>query len=282
MSRALRIVEGPYGRVNLMEATTPLVQHAHPEHLVLAKVSGADGAYRIGSARVAFTRADLVFVNALELHDNGRTRTGAPTRLLAIYLRPSWLAALNPALFEGVAAPFPRHRERITPALRARLDALAAELLRGDTAAGMRIDLVMLDLAVSLVDSYVSRGRRGDAWHGSRFADHRIRRAMALMRANPRKDLHMADIASEVGLSRSRFYDLFQACAGVPPQAYLDMLCVERAIGRLAGGAGEVGAVSSELGFSTQGNFARFFARQIGIAPAQYRRACAPALRTHP
>jgi len=98
-------------------------------------------------------------------------------------------------------------------------------------------------------------------------------RALALLRARPNKELNMDELASQVGLSRSRFYDLFQLCTGFSPRAYLDMLCVETAISRLSSGQGKIAEVSAELGFSAQSNFTRFFLNQVGVPPSEYRRA---------
>ena len=97
--------------------------------------------------------------------------------------------------------------------------------------------------------------------------------ALALLRAHPNKDVNMNDLASQVGLSRSRFYDLFQLSTGRSPRAYLDMLCVESAISKLSSGSGKIAEVSAELGFSAQSNFTRFFQQQVGIPPSEYRRA---------
>ena len=85
----------------------------------------------------------------------------------------------------------------------------------------------------------------------------------------------MDELASQVGLSRSRFYDLFQLCTGFSPRAYLDMLCVETAISRLSSGQGKIAEVSAELGFSAQSNFTRFFLNQVGVPPSTYRRSAA-------
>ena len=91
----------------------------------------------------------------------------------------------------------------------------------------------------------------------------------------------MDELASQVGLSRSRFYDLFQLCTGFSPRAYLDMLCVETAISRLSSGQGKIAEVSAELGFSAQSNFTRFFLNQVGVPPSEYRRAASrPGPRT--
>ena len=101
----------------------------------------------------------------------------------------------------------------------------------------------------------------------------RIRRAIALLRAHPNKDLNIDQLANQVGLSRSRFYDLFQLCTGFSPRAYLDLLCIEAAISRLSSGRGKIAELSAELGFSAQSNFTRFFHNQVGVPPSEYRRA---------
>jgi AraC-like DNA-binding protein len=137
-----------------------------------------------------------------------------------------------------------------------------------------RLEFMLQELVLSIVDTYVSKRRPAAAlWRGSRFEDSRIRQALALLRARPNKDLNIDQLASQVGLSRSRFYDLFQLCTGFSPRAYLDLLCVETAISRLASGQGKISEVSAELGFSAQSNFTRFFLHQVGIPPSEYRRA---------
>jgi AraC-like DNA-binding protein len=137
-----------------------------------------------------------------------------------------------------------------------------------------RLEFMLQELLLSIVETYLAR-RRGSSplWRGSRFEDTRIRRAIALLRARPNKELNMDELASQVGLSRSRFYDLFQVCTGFSPRAYLDMLCVETAISRLAQGRGKIAEVAAELGFSAQSNFTRFFLNQVGVPPSEYRRA---------
>src|SRR5256885_9967358 len=125
-----------------------------------------------------------------------------------------------------------------------------------------------------MVESYLARRRaRWPLWRGWRFEDSRIRRAIALLRAHPNKDLNMDDLASQVGLSRSRFYDLFQICTGFSPRAYLDMLCVETAISRLSSGRGKNFQSAARLRFSAPSNLTRLFLPPVGVPPPQYRPA---------
>lgn len=85
--------------------------------------------------------------------------------------------------------------------------------------------------------------------------------------------MNIDDLASQVGLSRSRFYDLFHLSTGRSPRSYLDLLCIESAIAKLSAGETKIGKVSAELGFSAQSNFTRFFQNQVGIPPSEYRAA---------
>ena len=139
-----------------------------------------------------------------------------------------------------------------------------------------RLEFMLQELVLSIVETYIARRRAASPlWRGSRFEDSRIRRAIGLLRARPNKELSMDELASEVGLSRSRFYDLFHLCTGFSPRAYLDMLCVETAISRLSPGRGKIAELAAELGFSAQSNFTRFFLHQVGVSPSEYRRSAA-------
>jgi AraC-like DNA-binding protein len=269
----MRIFEGDFGRVMLVEAFTPLAPHAHPEYAALIKHDGADGAYRVKGVRHGFTRDDVILINSLEMHDNARGDDDEATRLLAIYLTPDWIARAWPALMPADGKLFANPREAITPRVRGLADLLAVEMLNDRFSSEARIDFVLQELTLALLESYVMcRDRKVRAWQGSRLADHRIRRALALLRAEPGMDTDIDDIATQVSLSRSRFYELFQICTGLSPRAYADMLCTQTAISRLSLSAVPISEIASDLGFSAQGNFTRFFMRQIGVAPSEYRR----------
>jgi len=274
MFRPIHFFDGRFGRVTLAEASAPSSPQAHAVHLILIKDDGADSAFAVGGEPVPFTRADIVFVNAGQSYEHAPG--GAPTRLLAVLLAPGWLRERFPALPDEAGRAFPRPREAVTARIRRLADTLAVEILNDQFLAAERIEFMLQELMLSIVESYLARRRASSPlWRGSRFADQRIRRAIALLRANPNKDVNIDELASQVGLSRSRFYDLFQVCTGLSPRAYLDMLCVEAAIGKLSAGGTKIAELSAELGFSAQSNFTRFFLNQVGIPPSEYRRAAA-------
>lgn len=254
MGRMVRIFEGRFGRLLLTELAPQDQIEAHDDPTII--MHQGDGEIR--------------FLNPTESHLNLESK-----RALVFHAAGEWLRKGFPAVFEAEdRKPFFEPREIITPRIRQLVDTLAVEVINDRFLSPERLDFMLQELLLSIVETYLARRRASSPlWRGSRFEDTRIRRAIALLRAHPNKDLNMDELASQVGLSRSRFYDLFQICTGFSPRTYLDMLCVEAAIARLSSGRGRIAEVSAELGFSAQSNFTRFFLNQVGVPPSEYRRA---------
>jgi AraC-like DNA-binding protein len=254
MGRTARFFEGRFGRLALMELA-PQEQIGALEDPAVVLQQG-DG--------------DVLFLNPGEIHI-----ALDASRVLVLHAAADWLRESFPALFAaGDPRPFPQPREPVTRRIRQLADTLAIEVLNDRFLSPARLEFMLQELLLSIVDTYLARRRaESPLWRGSRFEDTRIRRAIALLRAHPNKDMNMDDLASEVGLSRSRFYDLFQVCTGFSPRHYLDMLCVETAIARLSSTRQKIAEVAAELGFSAQSNFTRFFLNQVGVPPSKYRRA---------
>jgi AraC-like DNA-binding protein len=253
MGRIVRLAEGRFGRLVLEELAAE-ERVATPDEPAIILQSRFD---------------EVLFLNPGESY----TTRGA-TKVLIVYTAAEWLRSSFPVFQEDEAHPFSQTIETITPRIRQLADTLAVEVVNDRFLSPERLEFMLQELLLSIVETYLARRRSASPlWRGSRFEDTRIRRAIALLRARPNKELNMDELASQVGLSRSRFYDLFQVCTGFSPRAYLDMLCVETAISRLASGRGKIAEVAAELGFSAQSNFTRFFLNQVGVPPSEYRRA---------
>ena len=254
MGRTVRLFEGRFGRLLLNElAANDQVQALADPTIVLEQ--GAD---------------EILLLNPGELYVSLHA-----SRALEFHAAGEWLRASFPAAFEAEdQKPFPQLREVLTPRIRQLADTLAVEALNDRFLSNERLEFMLQELLLTIVETYLAKRRSASPlWKGSRFEDSRIRRAIGLLRAHPNKDLSIDELASQVGLSRSRFYDLFQICTGHSPRAYLDMLCVETAISRLSSGQGKIAEVAAELGFSAQSNFTRFFLHQVGVPPSTYRRS---------
>ena len=254
MGRTLRLFEGRFGRLVLDDVGSDERIEAQTDPVIVLQQS-YDG---------------VLFLNPGELHVSP-----GPTRVVVLHSAAEWLRSSFPAVFTAEdPRPFTVGVEPITPRIRQLADTLAIEVLNDRFLSPERLEFMLQELLLSIVETYLARRRASSPlWRGSRFEDMRIRRAIALLRAHPNKELNMDDLANQVGLSRSRFYDLFQLCTGFSPRAYLDMLCVETAISRLSYGHSKIAEVAAELGFSAQSNFTRFFLNQVGVPPSEYRRA---------
>ncbi len=274
MFNALRLFEGRFGRVVLTESVTAQLLHTHAEHQLILKYDGSYRQFQIGGEREVLTRNYILFINSNRPHETLANEDGSRSRLLLMNISPDWFTQTFPAMFRGAEqGPYPRTLDAVTPHIRKIADAMAIDMMNDRFLSADRLEFMVQELILSIIDSYIAKRRStSPMWRGSRFADSRIRRAIAILRARPNKDVNMDDIASQVGLSRSRFYDLFQMCTGRSPREYLDMLCVETAITRLYTTDTKIGDVSAELGFSAQSNFTRFFLNQVGASPSEYRR----------
>jgi AraC-like DNA-binding protein len=251
MGREVRLFEGRFGRLVLSELGAGEEIRAQSDPAIVLQQG----------------EAEVLFLNPGEFHVSLDA-----ARALEFHAAGEWLRASFPAVFAAEdRRPFPQLREPVTPRIRQLADTLAVEVLNDRFLSAERLEFMLQELVLSIVETYLARRRA--SWRGSRFEDSRIRRAIGLLRARPNKDQSIDQLASQVGLSRSRFYDLFQLCTGFSPRAYLDMLCIETAISRLSSGRGKIAEVAAELGFSAQSNFTRFFLHQVGVPPSEYRRA---------
>jgi AraC family transcriptional regulator len=273
MARPIRVFDGSFGRLQLLEAATGELPQSTVVPQVLIKQDGADLEVLIDGELLPLTRDNLLFSNP-GASSQAIVAAGGHAQMLVYQASTDWLCASFPAVFDAGGRPFASGSETITPRIRQLADTLVIEVLNDQFLSHERLEFMLQELMLSVVENYLTRRRAGARlWRGSPFADTRIRRALALLRAHPNKEVNMNELASQVGLSRSRFYDLFQLSTGRSPRSYLDMLCIESAISKLSSGSGKIAEVSAELGFSAQSNFTRFFQQQVGIPPSQYRRA---------
>ena len=273
MARPIRIFDGSFGRLQLVETETgeapqPTVA---PQIVILHDGAGLD--VLVDGEALRLTRDNLLFLNP-GATGQAMLAAGGHAQLFVFQASADWLRSGFPAVFDAVGRPFGTGSESINPRIRQLADTLVIEVLNDQFLSHARLEFMLQELMLSIVESCLGRRASGARlWRGSPFADNRIRKALALLRAHPNKEVNMNELASRVGLSRSRFYDLFQLSTGRSPRAYLDMLCIASAISKLSSGSGKIADVSAELGFSAQSNFTRFFQQQVGIPPSEYRRA---------
>jgi AraC family transcriptional regulator len=273
MARPIRVFDGSFGRLQLIEAAAGEALQTTVTPRIVVKHEGADLNFLVDGESLHLTRDKLLFLNP-GVASQANLAAGSHAQMLVFQASSDWLCGSFPAVFDAAGRPFASASESITQRIRQLADTLVIEVVNDQFLSHERLEFMLQELMLSIVETYLARRQAGARlWRGSPFADTRIRRALALLRAHPNKEVNMNELASQVGLSRSRFYDLFQLSTGRSPRAYLDMLCIESAISKLSSGSSKIAEVSAELGFSAQSNFTRFFQQQVGIPPSAYRRA---------
>jgi AraC-like DNA-binding protein len=95
--------------------------------------------------------------------------------------------------------------------------------------------------------------------------------ALALMHHRPSRRWVLADLAAEVGASRSVLVERFHQFLGEPPLTYLARWRMQLAARRLQTTRDTVLQVAAEVGYESEAAFSRAFKREFQIPPAQYR-----------
>lgn len=273
MSKAMRIHQGAFGRVALLDMDHALIHHAHPHCHVLIKASGADTQFAVRERCHPLRDDTVVLVNSWEAHSYAH-QPGAPaTVILALYIEPGWLGTLQREFTaSGDPGFFPRPCGTLTPHIRRLADRMTAELLYGEPSAE-RMEQALFDLMVAILDRFSDwRNFGGRALSTAAAPDFRIRQAMRFIRDNLGDEFDAASVAMAAGLSRAHMFRLFQQALSITPAMYHNVLRMEAAIGALTAGRESATAISGRLGFAAPSHFSRFFRNHQGVAPGEYRR----------
>ncbi|MBP7598074.1 MAG: AraC family ligand binding domain-containing protein, partial [Pseudoxanthomonas sp.] len=181
MTTALRIAQGRFGRLALLDMDTPLVSHAHSQCHVIFKASGADSAFYVSEERLPVTDRTAILVNAWEPHYFYSEPHFPRTVYLALYIEPRWLATLHDPL-RLAAHPrfFPRPCVQITPRIRKLADDLIGELMSPIPMKQERLESALFDLMLAVSEQFSAWESIQDLVRpeGLRLPDSRIQRAL--------------------------------------------------------------------------------------------------------
>lgn len=291
MSSAVKIFQGRFGRVALLDMNAPLVGHAHHHCHILIKAGGADCAFNVRGERAPLTDDSAVLVNAWEPH--AYEHGAGPDQnalILALYIEPSWLAELQRSLaMSGHPKFFPQACVRISARTRRIVDEFVLEMWWGDEVSPARMEDLLFNLIIAVIETYSGWRDLASLLRSKppTSMDARVRRAIALMKEDIVNALDFETLAQRSGLSRAHFFALFLRDTQVTPLVYANVLRFEAAVARLTSGQQTVADISHDLGFSAPGHFARFFRQHLGITPSDYRRTVnlfepPPSAQTNP
>lgn len=271
---SIRLFRGEFGHVSVLNVASTLVTHAHTEAHVIIWLSGAAGEMTIGDRQVRLGPNIAAGVNSLQPHSHTLPCDGTSGSFLAFYIDPEWgrrrrALAPNNLLFADPAIPLDPWLHRAAISLFEQLEDSIA-----DDMAGYEIER-FIDSLFDAADAAVPPSARRTA--GSAMLDYRVRKAIALMRANVCERISLDEVARSVGLSRPHFFALFKEQTKLTPNVYWNTLRMEEALRQLQWSEEPMVSVACSLGFNSPGNFTRFFRDHAGVPPMLYREAARTA-----
>ncbi|MBP5856385.1 helix-turn-helix transcriptional regulator [Marivibrio halodurans] len=282
--------QGRFARAVLFRAAHGEPPRILPYFRMVMRVAGAPVRFRLGGGMAGGDMVDLgadevLLIDPWTPHARDPLAENTAATLLVLEMEPSWAGA--PPALPVTEAPARVAREVLAPLgpeTRSARDALVRSMRRdANRIPGLSRSpadaWAVEEPLCALVNSILARcldpveGGARSLPAGVRPIDHRIWRAIELMRRTICKEPGVDAIAVAAGLSRSRFFEQFRACCGVTPRFYADMLMIEEAARRLTEGEGSIAEISDALGFSAQSHFTRFFRHKTGASPSLFRRA---------
>jgi AraC-like DNA-binding protein len=102
--------------------------------------------------------------------------------------------------------------------------------------------------------------------------DPEVGKALTLLHHRYAHPWTIAELAREVGLSRTVLAERFRHFLGEPPMAYLTRWRLRLGARALTGTSRGVSQIASEVGYESEASFNRAFKREYGVPPARFRK----------
>lgn len=254
-----------------------MVAHAHADTQIAFWLGGSRSDARVVGQVVEYSENTALGVNPYESHDAKLLDDAGPAIFLCFYIRKEWLEKLRAE--SGRRFYFPNPQVPISPALRQAcwkvLDIVVSPFHESRDSLNVEIE----KLIVEAIDASLAPARPAGLGGTSSMIDHRLRAAITYMREHVGDPVVVDEVAGKVGLSRAHFFALFRDQLNTTPQVFWSAVKVEEAIRRLVQRADPLTSVAMDLGFSTPGNFSRFFKEHMGVTPSHYRKVSAGPTR---
>jgi AraC-like DNA-binding protein len=122
---------------------------------------------------------------------------------------------------------------------------------------------------LSLIAEILTRNRRKDQINNFQRI---VEKAKSLMEANIAGVINLPGISEQIGISTSRFNEIFKTYTSMTPYQYYMQIKIKKAAELLEHKDVSVKEVAYSLGFEDQYYFSRFFKKKTGVAPSVWRK----------
>ncbi len=274
MSTAIAAYHGAFGRAVIYQLNRPISTHAHREGHLVFHLDGPSAWSRLHRGAALLSPNSIAAINPWEQHEFIPGDRHAGSRFLILYISPAWYSEAGRN--SEIPLRFGQPEVAMTPRISNVLTGLHYVLL--GEGPNLCIDTAIYDLvSACFTQSWNGLGAPRAPRLAAPLLDFRVRKSLDLIATRVGADFEFDDLARDAGLSRQHFYKLFREQVGVTPHIYLNTLRMERAIDCLTKTDQSVIDISLSLGFGSHSGFTRFFSQNVGVAPAEYRRAAVRA-----
>lgn len=264
------VTEGDYGRIEVVEHHHDLVMHAHTHTHFAYWLGGGLAHARVGPEVVQLGPDMALGVNSRASHDLRLNTPDRPAVFLNLYLNDRWLDAQCSEWAHSMVLP--QSAIGITAEVREVSSSLLAHMVSPLREPTLCLEADVASLLATTIRAAMTPAQLQAMPQCRRMIDYRLRVAISHMQANLGNPTVAEEVAEVVGLSRSRFFELFHDQLGTSPLVFWNAMRVEEALTRLNAHEEDMTSMSKSLGFSTPGNFSRFFRDHRGMTPTAYRR----------
>ena len=140
---------------------------------------------------------------------------------------------------------------------------------------GSRVMLKSLSeiMFVNIIRAYLDMQQAGPGCGFlSALNDPRISKALKLIQDLPKNNWTLESLASEIGMSRSVFFNQFKRLVHETPLSYLTNWRIRHAQKLLITDNSKIAEIATNVGYQSEAAFNRIFKSKTGQTPAAYRR----------
>jgi AraC-like DNA-binding protein len=125
---------------------------------------------------------------------------------------------------------------------------------------------------INIIRAHLEQGGPGSGFL-SALNDPRISKALKLMQDSPQNNWTLESLASEIGMSRSVFFNQFKKLVHETPLSYLTNWRIRQAQKLLMTDNSNISQIAANVGYQSEAAFNRIFKSKTGQTPAVYRRS---------
>ena len=197
--------------------------------------------------------------------------TTEPFQAMSVFIElPLLQRALEEVFGSDAAAARLRDVSAFTDAtLNSLMEQVHAELMRRK-ASPLFLQGIAQAIAIHLARNYAETVKESHSGSPS-LPGFKLRQISNWMAEHMAEDFSLDQLAARAGVSKFYFTRLFKNAMGVSPSRYLLTLRMDEARRLLRETKRSVVEIALDVGFANPSHFARFFRRETGLSPSDYR-----------